>query len=93
MLLAGRDQNGVPGFDSLLTVLITNLALPFNQPLFKAVLFTKDSISSKLTLQNARCSFTATTVNLAQRRLLFFSLQNVQEPSVSQSIETPHEIS
>jgi len=29
MLLAGRDQNGVPGFDSLLTVLITNLALPF----------------------------------------------------------------
>jgi predicted protein tyrosine phosphatase len=41
MLLAGRDQNGVPGFDALLTVLITNLALPFNQPLFKAVLFTK----------------------------------------------------
>jgi hypothetical protein len=29
MLLAGRDQNGVPGFDALLTVLITNLALSF----------------------------------------------------------------
>jgi hypothetical protein len=29
MLLAGRDQNGVPRVGFLLTVLMTNLALPF----------------------------------------------------------------